>query len=356
MFRRRKSTSVRPSGWAILIIALLVQLAAWNTGANELYLVAGGVFSFLLLATLLTGWTVRGLRVTREAPATVHRGDPFTVNVRIENRKRAVPALSLTVRGTPNTQDAPGYIMHIPAHRAALVTLRAAIPKRGAHRLPPVEISSAFPFGMFVRRVRFPDDAEVVVYPRIHAVRPGVLERMEGIGDTPRLRQGEGEEFFSLREYVPGDDLRRIAWRVSARVGFLVVRELEPSTSHNVYIAFDTRGLAHLDDFEERFEEAVELVASLAVSFINRQYAVAVVAPNAEIELGEGNSHARAILQMLARIEPAFYHEHTEDWFSPYEHYRAAGYVYVSPDPERWGMQRGRKGSRILDPREVVRA
>ena len=57
---------------------------------------------------------------------------------------------------------------------------------------------------------------------------------MYGGGETPRLARGESDEYFCMRDYFPGDDLRRIAWKTSARLRKLVVREMEPSTSRNV--------------------------------------------------------------------------------------------------------------------------
>src|SRR5690606_37344524 len=98
-------------------------------------------------------------------------------------------------------------------------------------------------------------------------------------------------------------DLRKIVWRVSARLNHLIVRELEPTTSRNVMICVDTR-YAQVPGFDEHFEDAMDLAASLAVSFLNRQYAVGLLTPHTEVGLGEANAHAIAILDALARVSP----------------------------------------------------
>ena len=356
MAKRDRSLRFRPSGWAFLVIAFLVQLAAWNTGTNELYMITGCLLSFLGVSVILSSRTLRGLHVFRTAPASVHRGEPFALSVRIENRKKLLPSVSLRVAGTTHEEINSGYVVKIPARSAGLVRLREQFDRRGVHRLPSVILTSGFPFGMFLRRRVFPMTNEVVVYPRVYPLRPAPLEQMSGGSETPRLLRGESDEFFCLRDYYPGDDIRRISWKVSARLRRLVVREMEPSTSHNVMIGFDTRDVPSLDDFEEQFEEAVDMVASLAVSLINRHYAVGIVTPNQTLELAEGGRQNTRILEMLARVSPAAANTVSEAWFDDFEDLGATAYLYVSPDPSRWGGRQGPGRTRVLDPREVIHA
>lgn len=353
---RKARSSIRPSGWAFLTVAALVQLAAWNSGANLLYLIAGALIGFLLVSFVFCRWTLKRLSVFREAPASVYRGDPFAITVRAKNRGKRFPIVSLRLESLFPSGPTSAYVEKIPSRTSALIRLRALFPKRGVYALPPLTIRSAFPMGLFERRLVYDDGVEVVVYPRVRALRTGAFEQIRGFGETPRLKRGEDDEFFGLRDYIPGDDIRRIAWHVSARVGHPVVRELEPSTSRNVHIVFDTRGVPEMEDFEEQFEDAVDLVASLAVTCLNRYYSVAIVTPDAAVPLGEGSAHIDAVLNMLARLNPAFYPDHSDDWFGRDGPLPAAAYIFVSPDPAVWGRPSGFGGTRVLDPREVVHA
>ena len=351
-YRRR----VRPSGYSFLIVAILVQLAAWNTGTNLLYMIAGAAESFVLAGFFLGRHTLRGLAPTRTAPAAVHRGDSIPVTIRVENRRRFFPAVSLRIDCPSEFGDSRAYVAKIPAKKAALIRMRLTFPKRGVHPLPSLSIASAFPLGLFSRTMTIDDAQEVVVYPRIRAVRTAILEQLNGTGETPRLRRGDGDEFFSLREYAPGDDLRKISWRVSARVGHLVIRELEPNTSRNVVIVLDTRFVPDLPDFGDYFEDSIDLAASLALSFINKQYAVSVVTPDARVDLGDGNGHALKILDMLARLFPANPARHADNWFGGVEEARGIGYLVVAPDPGQWGRPIGGRGARVVNPGEIVHA
>lgn len=344
---------MRPSGWGFIVIGMLVQLAAWNSGTNLLYVVASVIISIILPGFLLTGGSLRGLKTFRTCPASVHKFQPFSVTVRVENRKKYFPAFSLQIDSLDGAPKGGTYIEKLPRRKAGLFRFRHRIDKRGVHKLPPVTLRSAFPFGLFRRTVQMDDRVEIVVYPRIRSVRAASLEQLDGLGTSTQVRRGEGDEFFSLRDYVPGDEIRRIAWRVSGRLGHLVVRELEPSTSHNIFIEFDTHRVADMEDFEAQFEEAVDLTASLAISFINKQYCVGLLTPSGNVPLGEGAGHAKAILEALARVEPV--DEPTSEYIRT-EQMAGSGFLLISPDPAQWGKRSHDRGVRILDPREVLRA
>lgn len=352
----RSRFRVRPSGFVFVIVFVLVQLAAINTGNNLLYLIAGAVVSFVVIGYFATLLNVRRLALGRGAPSAVHRGENFAVTHRLENRKRWLPAISIRVGLFREPPESGAFVEKVPARGAAIVRLQKSLPTRGVHELPPVTVASAFPFGLYERIYIYKAPATVVVYPRVKAVRPTVLEQMHGSGETPKLRHGEGEEFFSLRDYVPGDDLRKIVWRVSARLNHLVVRELEPTTSRNVMICVDTRR-AHVENFDEHFEDAMDMAASLAVSFLNRQYSVGLLTPDREVALGEANAHAITILDALARIIPLSREAVTDDWYTGAIHHGPKmGLILISPNPDEWGVRGPLDGTRVLDPREVVHA
>jgi len=359
--RRRTGWRLRPAGWVMLVALILVLLAAWNTGTNLLYIVVGGLCSFLLMSFVLAGWSLLRVRASREAPDAVHRGEPFGVTLRLENRKTLVPAMSIRIEpsaplGHHGAKGFAAYIVKIPPRRAALARLSERFEHRGVHPLPALDLVSAFPFGLFERRRRTHDGHEVVVYPRVRAVRPGAVQQLSGAGAALAVVRGNGDEFFSLRDYVPGDDIRQVAWRVSARRGALTVREFARQTSRSIVFVLDTHRRTDLDGFDDAFEDAVELVASLAVTFLNQQYAVSIVTPGRRLPEGEGNTHRRKALDMLARLEPddgAFDGDY--EWFPPGAEGGRASYVFVSPDPRDWGRITHAGRTRVIDPREVVR-
>lgn len=346
---------IRPAGWAFLFTYALVHVAAFNSGENLLYLVAGMILAFLFVSGAMTWLTTRKLVISRDAPESVHRGETFWESLRIENRKRVLPAASLQIRSASGMDGSSTYAELIAPRRVAAMRLLECMPKRGIHPLPPLQVDCAFPFGLLRRTLRIVDHSEIVVYPKVTPILRTVLEQLDGMGTTPRLNRGEGDEFFSLRDYVPGDDPRRIAWKVSARRRQLVVRELEPNTSRSVMIVLDTR-LPGFPESEAEFEDGVDLAASLTVSFLKYQYNVGLVTPDHTVPMGIGNSHQTRILDALARVTAAAPDAYPDSWYSRERFVYGAANLYLSADPARWGRATAHPQTRVLNPREIVYA
>ncbi|MEA3366157.1 MAG: hypothetical protein U9Q79_11015, partial [Candidatus Hydrogenedentes bacterium] len=196
------------TGQVFIIMTLVVLLAAWNSGMNLLYLIVGVLVSFLLLSVFFSARNLRGLSVLCEAPSAVHRGENVGIIVRVENHKPVLPTISLHVELAEKPGQAVGYLVKLPARKAGIMRVNALFAKRGVFPPPAIDLVTTFPFGFVETRLRVHDSGEVVVYPRVRAVRPAALDAARGSGDVPRLVRGMGDEFFSLRDYVPGDDLR----------------------------------------------------------------------------------------------------------------------------------------------------
>lgn len=353
---RLLSAAPRPRvpGVVFAVITVLVALAAANTGASLLYLVVGGLLSFLVLSLGFAGVGLGRLRVTLEAPQAVTRGESFGMTARIENLRRLMPALCVRVEKASSRWSPEGYVLRIPPRAAAALRISCVYDRRGVFPLPPVALSSAFPFGLISKRRRADQRGEIVVYPRVRAVRAAVIDQFSAALAAPRLNMGEGDEFFCLREYLPGDDLRRIAWRASARRGTLLVKELAQEAPRYVVFVLDTFRSDDGAEFDARFEEAIELVASLAVTLLHRQYTVAVASASGCASEGKGKAQVTRVLDLLARVNPG-----TENYPPSVQAFalaraNEARLIFVSPDPESWGRRSAFGNSWVLDPREVV--
>lgn len=359
MKRRNRKTRRRLTrpGQVFVICALLALLASWNSGINLYYLIFGAIASFLVFSFVLSRRSLMKLEVSREAPYAVNRNEPFGVLVRVKNLRNFLPVASIRLEHATEPGKTIGYILAIPPARTAQVRSTQIFERRGLRKLPPLDLVTAFPFGLVEARRRVPAKTEVLVYPRVRAARTALIDQLRGTGELPKVAQGPGDEFFSLREYVPGDDLRYISWRASARTGTLYVKELEQQTSRFVIIAFDSRLNASVENFSDRFEEAVELVASISVTLLNRQFRLAIVTPTHILNEGESSSHVLKVLDFLARIEPAP-SDAPDPFMRAFEENarQAVSYLLISSDPAQWGTALIPGQPRVLDPREVIHA
>ena len=136
-------------------------------------------------------------------------------------------------------------------------------PRRGEARTGWVELRSAAPFGVAERRRRLPADATTLVLPRV--VPLGALpfvdlaSSREAATET-EPRRGQGPEYLGVREYRPGDPIRQVHWRLTARHGELVVRDLEEHRVPRLALWIDTG----VDD--DALDEACSAAASIVTA------------------------------------------------------------------------------------------
>lgn len=341
------------SGRLMLLVLFLLLISAWNTGENLLYIVFGGVFGLMFLSVIAGRWSLGKVTVSRTAPYAVFREEPFSCTVRIQNHKRFVPSISLRVEQEASSR---AYVLRIPSRHEAVTTTEGIFSRRGVYRLPPCNLVTDYPFGFLELRRRYEDHVDVLVYPRIRPARLPALESSSGAQLVISRNSGEGDEYFALREYLLGDDMRLIAWRVSARLGKWMVREMGIGNSRIVTFVLDTRR-RDLEAYEAGFEEMMDLAGSLMVTLLKRQYSVGLFAPDTAVECAKGTSQERHILDALARMGPV---EPSE--FPDFE-VRARRLcsesmrvISMSPDPQTWGSTTSESGISVIDPGTVVYA
>jgi uncharacterized protein (DUF58 family) len=156
-------------------------------------------------------------------------------------------------------------------------------------------VTTRFPFGLFVKAGPVELDTEVLVFPALAPVtgeRPGPAT---GDGASATRRRGRGSDLYNLREYRDGDDPRLIHWRVSAKTGATMVRELAADATDDVCLVLRGQGAA-----SARLESGLSRAASLAVHFLRAGAAVALAGPGVHVPPGRGREQARRVLTALA--------------------------------------------------------
>ena len=267
-------------GRFLVLLALGIGFAAINTGNNLLYLLLGWICSFIIASGALSETTMRGLRVTRRPPPRIWAGQPFLMEIAVENAKPKLASFSIEVEdltaGRP--LDKKCYFLKIPAGKTQRTSYRHTFSRRGLQRFDGFRIATKFPFGLFRKSRDVDAPGEVLVYPRLIAVaRPA--PRTESAGDARNAQLGRRGDFYGLREWRDGDDRRNVHWKSSARTGRMLVREYEDERSRQVAIAVDNAlpaaVRAAIGDGEdppeaEALERAVSLAASLACADVSR--------------------------------------------------------------------------------------
>ena len=131
----------------------------------------------------------------------------------------------------------------VPAGERRRVTTRLRPTRRGDRQADRVTIRSYGPLGLFARQGSHQVPWTVRVLPPFTSRKhlPSRLARLRELdGRTSVLTRGEGTEFDSLREYVPGDDTRSIDWRATARQTTVAVRTWRPERDRHILLVLDT--------------------------------------------------------------------------------------------------------------------
>lgn len=240
-------------------------MAGATAQAGWLFVLAAGVLG-LVAGSFIVRHRMSALEVTREVPRRARVGDDLRAGLTIRNRSgRAVPLFSFEDSFGAFPPVTVGSERLAPGGMARVELVRAAF-RRGRFESGPVALRCAAPFGL-VRSSRTVDvGSEVTVVPRwVDLTSFPILEPSSSPSDVlhERARTGAGEEFLAVREFRPGDPLRAVHWRSTARAGTLVVREFEQEVSSRVGLLL--AGADHGSGPASSFEMLVSSVASVGL-------------------------------------------------------------------------------------------
>jgi uncharacterized protein (DUF58 family) len=108
-----------------------------------------------------------------------------------------------------------------------------------------------------------------------------------------------------LRAFRPGDDPRRVHWKQTARTGSMVFTEREAEEGRRLSIVFDNAvGTLASDEALARFERLVSEAATAAVDYLDRGFEVELVTRDDQLAFASGPLQRRAVLEMLALVQP----------------------------------------------------
>ena len=259
----RTRVAITTATLPVMALAAAALGAAW-TGVTAVGLAAAGAVALLGLARAVTPRNLAGVE-PRPLPAlTTRAGQRLEVPVHLRApRARGRDLVLQFVQGRGRAGS--GHIEGLEGGRG-----RAVVPvrfrTRGVARRLTLDLASSYPFGLLTATRRFELEADVLVLPRL-----GRVQRFEELlanarqSPHPRARERRSDgDFHALREWRPGLSLRGVHWKLSARRGRVLLRELrgeeESSLRILLVLEFSARsaGTGH-----PSFERAVSLAATL---------------------------------------------------------------------------------------------
>lgn len=303
-----RASRLSPSGLLLVAVAIGAWVLGRVVGGKPLYVLAYGAIALLVYALIVSRRAPAVTGARGEVTARVVEGSAVDVQVQLTADRRhttllveeRIPPLLGEPVTIPVASVGPGEVAE---HAYTVLPLQ-----RGSYTLGPMLVRWGDPFGLTRREATIAQEIELLVHPAIEHVVDRPLTRMwEDPPQRPPISKPwpTGGEFYGMRPYQPGDDVRRVVWRAFARTGELLVREAEQGITDKVVILLDTGRQFHSPGVvSESFETGIRTAASLAVHHLSEGYSVTIEGNDQEIVGATRSGPGRVLLlDSLARLD-----------------------------------------------------
>jgi uncharacterized protein (DUF58 family) len=266
-------------GVAVFATGLAMWVAARLLGSPGLEIVAIGITVLPLLAAWATKRSARKILIRRRlSDVRVVPGTRVQVTLELENAS-PIPTSFLLLEDrlpTPLGRAARLVMGGIDPSTRERATYTLIPQARGRYTIGPLVVDVSDPFALTRLRLEFDEREELLVTPEIEDLGAAPDPSSGPTFGASRARQlfRTGEEYYTMRQYQEGDDLRRIHWPSVARTGELMIRQDESTRRASGLVFFDTRSAALGRSHTPAFERGVSVAASIGVLLSRRGFAL----------------------------------------------------------------------------------
>ncbi len=256
------------AGGAVALVVLWVLFGEIELGVAAILLLAA-----VCVAVVFVSTSSPRLGVSRRTdPVTVHEGDHASVTLSLANRGRTLRNVTMRDEVT-RLGTAEFVVATVPRGEELTASYRILCRPRGVYAIGPAQFEITDPLGLARRSTSMGPVGTLVVYPSVEQLTglPSARGRDLAVNAArPEHNQRGGEDFYTLREYQHGDDLRRVHWPSSAKRDELMIRQLETPWQSRALVILDVRPGSYGDD--TAFESAVSGAASVIRHLVRSGY------------------------------------------------------------------------------------
>ncbi len=256
-----------------------------------------------------------GVEIVRELGGRFHIGAETEVRVQVFNHTARELDLRIKDEYPPALLLATGREARARVRPGESISLAYALkpPRRGRFEFGRVAVRFVSRLGLVWREEYAGEVQAVKVYPNVRRAREAELKALGARSLVAAQRRaawrGEGRDFESLREYVPGDELRHVSWSATARRGKLTTRQYQIERDQTILIALDAGRLmtARIEDetkFDSAIHAALALMSAAARGGDNAGLVVFGRRVKAFVPPSRGREQLDAVLEALHAIEP----------------------------------------------------
>lgn len=316
----------------------MVAVAAMNNQNNLLFWVLGVLASGLIVSAVISNIAIRSLRIRRIDPQHGSVGEPLIVRYGVSNRGRMLSAFNLHVEEIqpvesreillrPHDRASPphAWVMHVGTRETVHGEAIFWPTRRGKVAFNRMRVWTTFPFGIIRKSRVITQPQHTLIYPMLYELRRGLLQSITPrtlIGSKVTHHSGAGDDYYGMREYKPGDSMRHIAWKRTARIDQLITIERTSPSPAKLRVILDLTdyaaksrqpgpesgksGAAALEARRELEERAISLAASIVHAADLEGYEIGLTIlglPVTPIPLRRNRWHFNKIMAALAEID-----------------------------------------------------
>ena len=303
----RKASILGAGGVSLVLIGMMM--------SNFQMMVFGVAFvAFLAVNSWITGHG--DIQVVRTLSAdNLYKGDDLYVELEITNPSwRRTQQLEI-YDNVPHEMKLRSGLNYMRVNLGPGETTRVRYvlrcPLRGHYSIGPISIRYRDSFNLFSQEMYVDHRSDLIVFPQVREIEEAMVRSRTPkmyTGATTLRTPGPGTEFFSLREYVPGDPFKIINWKAFARTGQLIVNEKCRDAVTDVFILVDSRDISRIGTvLKNPLEVGTVAAASLASYFIKRRDSVALAVYDERLSFlppDTGDKQYFKILSSLAGVAP----------------------------------------------------
>ena len=305
-----------PAGVAVVALVLPGLVLGRLLASRPVFLLVYGAIAVVGLSRVLARRRLAVDAHRSSLPTRVRESQSVDVEISVTAQRRLATVVLEESLPEPFGAAVRVPVPLLPSGQTVQHGYRFTARRRGVYTVGPLLAEWSDPFGLTRKRVEIAPAETVIVHPSFEGVTDRVTSRE---WEDPPVRPPQsrpwpsGFEFYGLREYVTGDDPRRINWLATARTGGTsdgsgryLVRESEQGITDRVRLVLDTDVAQHAPgDPSETFERAVQVMASLGVKHLADGFSVSLEAGSGPLAKGLRGSRSRIpLLDRLAEVQP----------------------------------------------------
>ena len=268
--KRKRRIRVTSSGVSVLLVSLVMLGVALSTGYDFAFYTFGILLGMIIVDGVVARINFAKIDITRNLPDTIWQNNQFLFEYRITNNKRwfCANAIQVFEAQTPECSkyEFGLFRVSVSPNQTSPTGRWVWAESRGLLILEDVAAESLFPLGLSRITKKIEEPHVITIWPAKGKLKLNPLVMgAHSTSDSTSNKKGGDDEFYALREYRQGDDLRWVHWRKSASRKKLVIKEMSQPNPNAIMLLLDFTGYNTAYDYE-----TVEKILRFAATMIDQ--------------------------------------------------------------------------------------